>query len=196
MKEQDVEQMNRRERVRALMIAPLEAAGMRKARGQSDDDHAAFLKALAVRLAYLEPGDFPALVNWAEMNGEGKAKDVWPSEIAFVRAAHALRRPPDHVQPMIVRWMRSEAGRAARQASEFHLAAALGYMRQNRRPPNFERYGVAAVNREAEEMRLIIERAQRAADNGVERPDLEDAAARVRRLVAEALSLVEGQGDD
>lgn len=149
--------MCKRDRVRRLLIEPLQDAGMRARRGEDPARHRAFLDRLCDDLAYLSDDDLGRLRRWAEINGEGKERRFWPPFVRFAAVAHVCRPRPIEELPEIARWFQSVAGIEA-AGEPGRLVAEFRFIEAKRRPP----MNPAEVARIAEEARWLAADAARA----------------------------------
>ena len=81
-----------RDRVRRLLIRPLQEAGMRFPKRTADDDARRALDWLCDDLAYASDRTLMGLREWAESNGQGSARDFWPSVVSFIEPAGVHRQ--------------------------------------------------------------------------------------------------------
>lgn len=121
------------ERVQAELIEPLVRMGMRKAGTVAAEDHAAFLGRLAERLAYLAADQLATLREVVARHGQGKARDVWPSELSILSWAHALVPPPE--SRLATSWMASVEGRRAWEEDPLLAVALHRHLRAAGVPP-------------------------------------------------------------
>ncbi|OQC19054.1 MAG: hypothetical protein BWX69_03066 [Planctomycetes bacterium ADurb.Bin069] len=121
------------ERVQAELIEPLVRMGMRKAGNVTAEDHAAFLGRLAERLAYLVEDQLLTLREVLGRHGQGKARDVWPSELSVLSWAHALFPPPE--SRLASSWMASVEGRRAWDEDPLLAVALHRHLRATGVPP-------------------------------------------------------------
>ena len=138
---------SKRDRVRRLLIHPLEAHGFRKPGNVKLDQHVVFLAKLADALAYMDDPQLGALRDMLRYRGEGKARDAWPSMATIAALAETVAPRPVEEHPTIVSWFRSARGPQA--LAEGVLLAEFLFLEKRKRPPLND-----------SERRVIRERAQ------------------------------------
>lgn len=109
----EVRAMSGRERVRELVIRPLQADGLVRANGATVADHEAFEAWMAEKLAYLSPANLTMMRLFLRAHATGPAKNVWPCKATVLNHAHDLQAPPDTENPIMQSWLHSRAGEAA-----------------------------------------------------------------------------------
>lgn len=183
-----IETEGKRDRVRRLLIGPMQDLGFRKPGDVSAEKHRAHLDRMADELAYMSEEGFARLREALRCQGRGKRRDAWPPlACVFSLAQLAEPRPLDEL-PALRRWFASEAGRAAEAAGR--LVEEYEFWCARRRPPvrDSEWAGVKDRARDnARRLDLALDRIDRGVDPGPgERDwadDYQERKARVRRLV-------------
>jgi hypothetical protein len=166
---EDAPNLSGRALVRAVLIAPLAQAGLRRAPGVSLGDHDAFLQRLTERLAYL---DTPALTVLAELVldiAEGKLHNQWPSFATIWNTCQRVQRmpPPDEERHIMTTWLRSRGGPVAQQGG--YLVELHGHLARRGTPPND--YELSKIKeRAADNARQLARWSQKAAE-GTASPD-------------------------
>ena len=126
------EPLTGRARVRAMLIDPLEAGGMRKLRNVSADDHKQSLAKLADKVGYLSDRGLAALRDYAiKMGGDGQ---VWPRLNVLLQAAWAIEPMPVQKSPFAQSLLQSRLGVEARDGG-WHVELYSDALRM-RPPPN------------------------------------------------------------
>lgn len=154
---------SKRGRVRRLLIDPLDDIGFRKHGNVKVEKHKANLARVADELSYMTDAGLETLRGQLKSKGQGPSRDVWPSIATITAFAELVEPKPIEEMPELLRWFRSRAGPAARDAGT--LVETYGFFHRFKKPP------VMAE-------RQILERAQ---DN---RRKLELYEDRIRRDVA------------
>jgi hypothetical protein len=123
-------------KVRALLIAPLEAAGLQRPKGKGHDvaTHDAMLDRLQDRLAYLDPALLAVLVDVVIGLADGPARNIWPAFATILNNAHRLQRPPDTDLPIVTSWLVSVEGPRAEAGG--YLVELHSFLRKHGRPPS------------------------------------------------------------
>lgn len=159
-----------RRAVSELLIAPLEAEGMRRKRGQSVQDLERFLERLKDRLAYAAPDTLRGMVPGVKRMAVGPSRDVWPSLLAITNLAHDMQAPPDRSDDVLYSWFHSRAGVTARRRGT--VMAERAYIKRRGRPPvaKANAYGSSRLLEDlTEEQRRLdrsVERIRQARANG------------------------------
>lgn len=123
----------KRDRVRRLLIHPLEKDGMRKRHRTPDEMHRAFLDRIADTLSYMSDVKLRLFQKILVSKGEGAEKHFWPSYVTIRGWAEQIDpRPLDH-EPEILSWFRSKAGPLALQA-DCHVEQ-YQFIQKKKRPP-------------------------------------------------------------
>lgn len=181
-------QKDRRERVRKLLVEPLQAQGMRKPRSRAAEDHQDFLDRLERRLAYLGADHLEALAEVVLRNAEGASRNVWPAEASIVNWAAVLEPPPDRDSRLVQSYLASAAGQRAWDEAPSVAVALRRHLRKAGRPP--QEFDWIAIRRQAEtwesEMARIREQVAEGSASSEQRERLdawERMQDRVRSLV-------------
>lgn len=122
-----------RDRVRRLLIGPLQEAGFRFRKGTVEDKAQADLDRIADSLGYLSDRALDVLRASLLTKGEGAARCFWPAYATIVGLAEAFEPRPLEEVPEIARWFRSAAGREAMATDR--LAAEFAFWEKLKRPP-------------------------------------------------------------
>jgi hypothetical protein len=134
----ETETLAKRERVRQLLIRPLEGDGLVRDRRTKASDHAAFLEKLADRLGYLTDENLATLKRYVRARAGGEAHNVWPGFATILNHAQDLQTPPDPENPIMQSWLHSRQGEALMARGE-HVETYLfltGLVAKGRpRPP-------------------------------------------------------------
>lgn len=168
----ETETLAKRERVRRLLIQPLEADGLVRDRRTKAGEHAAFLEKLADRLGYLTDENLVTLKRFVRARATGEAHNVWPGFATILNHAQDLQTPPDPENPIMQSWLHSRQGEALMARGE-HVETYLfltGLVAKGRpRPPlPAEKRMIANRARDmARKRTLIVERI----DGGVHVPE-------------------------
>lgn len=123
-----------RQVVRVHLIEALEAEGMRKPVGVSEEEHAAMLGKVVERLAYLRVEDVQRLKPIVAAFAGGKALDRWPSLQTITQHAYREFPPPDNSDKVLWSWLHSRVGVEAREDGT--LAATYHFIKRYKRPPS------------------------------------------------------------
>ena len=158
-----------KKRVRAHLIAPLEADGMARV-AKSAADHDAFLARIEAALCYLGEAE---LISLAETCARGavackkcRAKAGWPALVAIRNWAHDIRPRPPGYSPKVKSWMASAAGQRAWTEDQTVAAMALRYLVRFAGVPGDDNGGMRTVRGWAEDLRRDLARARDLLDNG------------------------------
>ena len=157
---------SKRDRVRRVLIHPLERAGMRKQRRMTAAAHDEFLVRLADRLAYLREDQLRGLVPVLTRHAKGKDGNEWPDEVAIVKWAYGMEPPPFELNDYVVSVLRSRAGAVAKDNGyivELLLAA-------QRLGPPFSKLNTERLRREGQQAAQERERLRRRMARGDEVP--------------------------
>lgn len=150
-----------RDRVRRLLVHPLEAHGFRRDRKVTAERHAEWLLKLTDALGYLSDESLGVLLAMLKPKGQGKAHDVWPSRATIDHLAEAVHPRPVEEIPALRRWFASAAGSAAKEAGR--LVEELHFFEKRKRPPlnPFEQKFIADQAAENDSRRRVAEDRQR-----------------------------------
>jgi len=133
-------QETNRDRVRRILIRPLQEAGMgmKPKKGERPAEREAreraFLDGLADELGYCCDRVLAGLREWAEASGEGTRRNWWPARVGFLATAQRYQPRPLEQLPAIASWFGSRAGAEAR-AVPGRLVAEFQFIERHRRPP-------------------------------------------------------------
>lgn len=157
------ETLAKRERVRQLLIRPLESDGLVRDRRTKASEHAAFLDKLADRLGYLTDQNLETLRRYVRAQALGPAHNVWPSWATILNHAGDLQTPPDPENPIMQSWLHSVQGEALMGRGE-HVETYLflkGLVARGRsRPPrDAEKRMIAELARENRRKRELVSEA-------------------------------------
>lgn len=198
--EQTLQAETKRDRVRRILVAPLQAGGMRFRRGTPEDRQRDYFTRLCDELAYLGDEALAAVQAWAKRHGDGEQRCFWPPLVAMISTAEAYQCRPLEEVPKIAGWFRSVAG--ARARAEGRLVAELKFWERFKRPPINDREHARIAERAAEWTRRV-QLAEEKLDRGVE-PGGEERAflrwyreleLRAERLVQEGEEIRATKGD-
>ena len=123
----------RRDRVRRLLIAPLQDRGMRFAKGTAPDQQRRFLDGLADDLGYMADDRLRALEEVLRSKGEGHKRCFWPQRVAILGWAEALHPRPIEELPAMASWLGSVEGPKAQ--GEGTLVPVFRFIERYKRPP-------------------------------------------------------------
>lgn len=123
----------KRDRVRRLLIHPLEEDGFRKRKAKPDEMHHAFLNRIADNLAYMSDANLRLLQRMLVTKGEGSQKNFWPDYVTIVGWAEEIEPSPLAEDPVILSWFRSKAGPLAMEA-DCHVET-YDFICRKKRPP-------------------------------------------------------------
>ena len=184
-------QETKRDRVRRLLIGPLQEAGFRHPAKSDAAKNQAELDRIADSLAYLNDRDLGRMRALLLTKGEGSARHFWPSYATIMGFAEACRPRPLEAVPELLGWFRSRAGEAALAGDR--LVAEYLFWEKLKRPPIYPQDKARVAERAAEwssRAERIRERQSRP-DRGVMADDVEWLAwydalhTRVAAIVAE-----------
>ncbi|MCA0945870.1 hypothetical protein LCM08_13200 [Salipiger pacificus] len=144
-----------RDRVRRLLIAPLQARGFRFPKGTEQSEQVKRLDAIADSMGYLGDESLRVLEQCMRAKGQGSARCFWPELASFEGYAEAREPRPLGELPTVLRWFRSVAGREALAGNR--LVAEYQFWTEKKRPPTSYREK-AAVTRRASEHASKVER--------------------------------------
>lgn len=156
----ETETLAKRERVRQLLIRPLEADGLVRDKRTKASEHAAFLDKLADRLGYLSDRNLETLRRYVRAQAMGAAHNIWPAWVTILNHAQDLQTPPDPENPIMQSWLHSVQGEALMARGE-HVETYLflkGLVTKGRpRPPrDAEKRMIAENARENRRKRELI----------------------------------------
>lgn len=137
-----------RRAVKAHLIEPLEADGMRRHQRTTAEAHRAFLDRLAEKLAYMRVENLNALRSIVAGLASGVALNVWPGFQTITQHAYRIQPPPDESDDILWSWLHSVEGPRCRE--EGTLYATRLYIKRMRRPPvgDFTKGQIAEQQRE------------------------------------------------
>ena len=107
--EQD-EVLTGRAAVRAHLVERLVAAGLRRAKGATEAEHARMLADLVDDLAWLSVPSLLALADQIMACAAGPKHDQWPSGLVVRQMAQALEPRPFEQAPIVTSWLASVQG--------------------------------------------------------------------------------------
>lgn len=151
-----------KERVRQLLIEPLEGQGMKRKRTVTVEDHARFLGSICARLAYMTEGNLQALAEVVARYADGPRKDVWPSELTIINNATRLQTPPASQSRLVRTYLQSAAGDAAERGG--YLVELFAHLKRFGAPPNS--YALETIRREADGNARQVEAVTHAREEG------------------------------
>jgi hypothetical protein len=131
--EGEARDLPKRARVRALVIQPMEAAGMVRDTRLKAADHEALLDRMQDRLGYLPDGLLSALAEALVRLGEGPLQHRWPAWATIWNTACRLMPPPDDETHIMTSWLASVEGPVARSGG--YLVELHAFLRRTGRPP-------------------------------------------------------------
>ncbi|MBL4808209.1 MAG: hypothetical protein JKY31_13130 [Rhodobacteraceae bacterium] len=132
----DVTFHKQKQRVDELLIGPLTFAGMRRQQRFKIADQELFLDQLRNRLAYLDADNLQIVAASVAAAAGGKRKNIWPDLVTITNWARGLQTPPDCNSDLIIRYMRSRAGKYAWDLGPEYALVLRKYLRKYMRPPN------------------------------------------------------------
>lgn len=145
-----------RKAVRARLIEPLLAEGMKRRQGETVEDERAFIDRLVGKLAYMAPESLDRLLPIVRALAGGAGKNRWPEEISVVNFAHGIEAPPDRSDEVLWSWLHSVAGERARR--EGVLMATRAFIKTFRFPPKDKPGSRFYADRRLPEMQREIDR--------------------------------------
>lgn len=152
----DAPDLPRRARVRALLIQPMEAAGMVRPPRMRAMDHDDLLDRMQDRLGYLPDGLLSALAEALIRLGEGPLQHHWPAWATIWNTACRLMPPPDDESHIMTSWLASIEGPVARAGG--YLVELHAFLRRTGRPPgSFE---MSKIRADAQDNQRRRERVQ------------------------------------
>lgn len=148
--------MPKRARVRALLIQPLDAAGLVRSPRIKAADHEAMLDRLQDRLGYLPDGLLSALCEAVLRIAEGPLQHHWPAYATIWNTACRLMPPPDDESHIMTSWLASIEGPVARAGG--YLVELHAFLRRFGRPPgSFEMSKIRTDAQDNQRRRLRVE---------------------------------------
>ncbi|MBL3704602.1 hypothetical protein GI582_18045 [Sulfitobacter sp. BDSS02] len=187
----------KRDRVRRLLIGPLQAAGFRFKKGTEEAKAKSELDRIADALAYMSDADLETMAELMLTKGEGAQRCFWPAFATFAFWADHVNPRPLEEHPRLLSWFRSRAGERALQNGA--LVAEYAYWKQHKAPP-VKPQAIRLVEDKArtynERAALIRDRQRRNFQIPPEDLDwlarFDRAAERLSRIVAEGIEDREG----
>lgn len=124
-----------RDRVRGLLLARLDEAGLVRPKGVTAAAHDELLARLVDHLAYMSGANLQTLADVVMEAAQGPSRNVWPAEATVRNFAHALQAPPLRQRRIITSWLASREGPKA--DAEGCLVELFQFLRANpiERPP-------------------------------------------------------------
>ncbi|WP_088633249.1 hypothetical protein [Phaeobacter sp. 22II1-1F12B] len=123
----------KRDRVRRLLIGPLQAAGFRFKKGTEEVKAKAELDKIADALSYMTDADLETMAELMLTKGEGAGKCFWPAFATFAFWADQVNPRPLEEHPRLLSWFRSTAGERALKNGA--LVAEYAYWKKHKAPP-------------------------------------------------------------
>ena len=123
-----------REKVRALLIDPLQEEGMRRPARETVAQHNKNLTKLAGWLSYMTPENLIEMRRVVRDNAEGKRLDAWPSIVSVRNLAHRMQRPPLDEKHISYTWLASVEGPPARAGG--YLVELYEWLKVHGKPPH------------------------------------------------------------
>lgn len=123
----------KRDKVRRLVIDPMNALGFRRWPGVRADDWSEQLTKIADHLGYMAEDRLAALFDMLKTKGTGPRRDVWPALASIISLAHIVQPRPVEDMPNLVSWFRSVEGPKARDAGV--LVEQFQFFERRGRPP-------------------------------------------------------------
>ncbi|PIL20418.1 hypothetical protein P775_09775 [Puniceibacterium antarcticum] len=133
MTEQAVRKETNRDRVRRLLISPLDDLGYQRPSGIKADLWVAELVKLCDDLAYLSDHDLATLFQMLRAKGQGKLRKEWLRRGPILSFAHVVCERPIEELPNLVSWFRSVEGPRARLQGV--LVNEFEFFARHHRPP-------------------------------------------------------------
>ncbi|MEM9845002.1 MAG: hypothetical protein AAF965_09405 [Pseudomonadota bacterium] len=180
---------SKRGRVRRLLIDPLTQFGFRRSAKIPADKHEKTLTAMIDDLTYMADPSLNVLAEMLRGQGQGKARDVWPSRATVVGFAELIEPRPIEELPALLRWFKSVEGPKARDAGT--LVETWMYFQKHKRPPFNQRM---AVERAAEDNRRELSLKRDRIKRGVAQDGDADWVQRYEARLAYCLDIVK-QGE-
>lgn len=120
-----------RDRVRRLLIAPLQGAGMRFKKGAKNEQGQ--LDQIVDDLTYMSDQGLADVRLSLRTKGQGVDRCFWPARVTILALAELREARPLSELPSLLRWFASDAGRRADDAGR--LVAEYWFWTKNKRPP-------------------------------------------------------------
>ena len=121
--------------VRALLIDPLDLAGLTRPRGVTTDTHRARMAQLAERLAYMSPDNLATLRDVIQSHAASPAGgNAWPAPVVVEGWAQGLQARPMRSSDIIRSWLASVEGPPA-LAAGYHVQL-FRFLRRRMLPPS------------------------------------------------------------
>lgn len=133
MAEVEQKQETKRDRVRRLMIGPLQKLGMRFPKAVAEADGKKTLDRICDEMAYLSDENLRRMAEYMRTKGEGSKKDFWPSRKSFIAFAEVAQPRGLDELPALLGWFASEAGKKA--LAEGRLVAEYQFWQKHKMPP-------------------------------------------------------------
>lgn len=181
----------KRDRVRRLVIAPMQEAGFRFRHGTDAEKAQAALDRMADALGYMSDAGLEDLRACLMTKGEGAQRCFWPAHATVLGFAEMRERRPLEEVPELLRWFRSEAGPKAAAAGR--LVAEYLFWKDRKHPPVSPQARKYVSDRAHEMARRLQILAEREASGRL--VDAEELAFRdwYNRLEARVTALLPGQ---
>lgn len=123
----------KRDRVRRLLIGPLQVAGFRFEKGTDEEKAKADLNKIADELSYMTDEGLETMAELMLTKGEGARKCFWPTFATFVFWADKVNPRPLEDYPRLFAWFKSTAGERALKNGA--LVAEYTYWKEHKAPP-------------------------------------------------------------
>mgnify|MGYP001455160948 CR=1 FL=1 len=184
---QTTEGETKRDRVRQLLIQPLNERGFRKPGDVKADRFAKTMDRLCDELAYMSDDQLILLGEMLRGKGQGGDKLGWPRPATITALAEAVAPRPVEEHPKIASWFGSARGPKAQ--AEGTLVAEFLWLEKHKTPPFMETHW-RAIREKASELdrqrKLALDRSRR----NVARPDDARFLAWFDGIEARALALL------
>lgn len=157
--------------VRELLIAPLQAAGLRRAKGQSEKAQADSLTHLVGQLDHMSADNLrtlaDVLLDHAAAPGPGQG--VWPAEVLIKGFANGLQPRPFEQLRLVTSWFASIEGPQAEAGG--YLVQLFRFLCEKKRPvlPLDWRDIKAQAEQDRRHLAMITERRSRGAESDDDR---------------------------
>ncbi|MDK3017612.1 hypothetical protein [Pseudodonghicola flavimaris] len=178
-------------RVRALLFAPLEAAGMQRPGGMTVAGYEEMRARLCRALTHMSDRSLRGLAELVTRHAQGRQVDRWPKEVTLKSWGLRIQPPPARQSDYVASLMTSAMGRAARDQG-YHVEL---FMLARRLGPPPSRYDLGRLRQEAEENRRMREIVRRQIDYDSASLDQRQWLAWYDRNETECLALM-AAGDD